>query len=187
MCKLFKHRHYDVCSPSNEKDERNKFMKTAVVYYSLEENTDYVAREIAKEMHADLIRLIPKKAYATKGFQKYFWGGKSVMFGEKPELEPYEFLEESYDTIIVGFPIWASSFAPPMKTFLSEHSFRNKKLAAFSCSMGGSAAKAFDNVKKQTQVLQLVATLSLIEPGKNKSEENLKQIKEFCEQINASV
>jgi len=162
-------------------------MKTAVVYYSLEENTSFVAEKIAKELHADLIRLIPQKAYADKGFQKFFWGGKSVIFGERPKLMPYNYSNEAYDMVVVGFPIWASSFAPPMKTFLHDHDFSDKKVAAFACSMGGSVQKAFENIKKETHITDLCATLSLIEPGKNPNTSNDEQIKEFCQNISAPV
>ena len=53
-------------------------MKTLVVYFSLEGNTDYVAEMIKEKTGADLLRLVPKKAYHDKGFAKFFWGGKSI-------------------------------------------------------------------------------------------------------------
>lgn len=65
-------------------------MKTLIVYYSLEGNTEYAAGRIAAALQADTLRLRPKKAYADKGFAKFFWGGKSAVMAEKPELEPYE-------------------------------------------------------------------------------------------------
>ena len=38
-------------------------MKTIIVYYSLEGNTEYAAKELANLLGADLLRLHPKKAY----------------------------------------------------------------------------------------------------------------------------
>ena len=46
-------------------------MKTLIVYYSLEGNTDYAANRIKEKTGADLLRLIPKKAYADKGIKKF--------------------------------------------------------------------------------------------------------------------
>lgn len=40
-------------------------MKVAVVYFSLEGNTKYVAEKIAKVLDADMIQLIPVKEYPT--------------------------------------------------------------------------------------------------------------------------
>ena len=62
-------------------------MKTLVVYYSLEGNTEYVAEKIREAVGADLLKLVPKKAYHDKGLAKFFWGGKSAVMAEKPELE----------------------------------------------------------------------------------------------------
>ena len=57
-------------------------MKTLIVYYSLEGNTQYAAERIAGRIGADVLRLVPKKAYHDKGFAKFFWGGKSAVMGE---------------------------------------------------------------------------------------------------------
>ena len=61
--------------------------KDLVVYYSLEGNTEYVANVLKEKIGADLLKLVPKKAYHDKGFAKFFWGGKSAVMAEKPELE----------------------------------------------------------------------------------------------------
>ena len=84
-------------------------MKTIVVYYSLEGNTAYAAEKIAAALGADTLRLQPKKAYPSSGFQKFFWGGKSAVMAEKPALEPYAFRAEDYDCVILGFPVWAGN------------------------------------------------------------------------------
>ena len=89
-------------------------MKTAIVYYSMSGNTKYVADKIEEKLNADLIRIEPVKAYPDQGAKKFIWGGKSAVMGEKPKLQPYEFNAEQYDRIIIGTPVWASSFAPPI-------------------------------------------------------------------------
>ena len=47
----------------------------------------------------------PVKTYPKKGFRKFFWGGKSAVMAETPELEPYKFDASSYDRIVFGFPV----------------------------------------------------------------------------------
>ena len=96
-------------------------MKTAIVYYSMSGNTKYVADKIAERIEADIIRIDPVKAYPDKGAKKFIWGGKSAVMGEKPALHPYEFNVEKYDRIILGTPVWASNFAPPIRTFIKEN------------------------------------------------------------------
>ncbi len=92
--------------------------KTAIVYYSLEGNTKFVAEKMAAELGADLIRLVPVKEYPTGNVSKYFWGGKSAVFREHPKLEPYRFKAEEYELVIIGSPIWASTYAPPLANLL---------------------------------------------------------------------
>ena len=96
-------------------------MQRIIIYFSLEGNTEYIADELAKTLSADKLRLVPKKAYKTGGFSKFFWGGKSAVMAEKPELEPYDVDLAAYDEIIFGFPVWAGTFTPPLRTFILEN------------------------------------------------------------------
>lgn len=160
-------------------------MKIAIVYYSMSGNTDYVAHFIAEKINADLIRIIPKKEYPKKGFQKFFWGGKSAVMGETPTLKDYTFHAEQYDMIIFGTPVWASQFTPPIRTFIKENkeNLANKKIAVFTCYSGGGASKAIEKLKQSLSIQQLEAELILIDPKDKPSEEKNKQIEEFCKKL----
>ena len=92
-------------------------MSTLIVYYSLNGNTEYAAGVIAEKLGADKLCLMPVKKYPDSGFKKFFWGGKSAMMAETPELESYVFEADKYDTIIFGFPVWAGNVTPPIRTF----------------------------------------------------------------------
>ena len=84
-------------------------MNTLIVYYSLEGNTDFVAKKIADKLQADILRLVPVKKYPEKGLAKFFWGGKSAMMAETPELEPYSWLykSKSYKIFSIFIPVFA--------------------------------------------------------------------------------
>ncbi len=141
-------------------------MKDLIVYYSLEGNTEYVVNRIKEKTGADSLRLVPKKAYADKGFAKFFWGGKSAVMAEKPELSDYEVDIASYDRIIFGFPVWASTFTPPLRTFIAENAdaIKGKRIAAFACQSGNGAEKAFEKLSKFLGVDSLEATAVFIDP-----------------------
>ncbi len=156
-------------------------MKAAVIYYSMSGNTRYTAEEIAKRLNADIIEIEPVKAYPDKGVRKFFWGGKSAVMGDTPELMPYEFNADLYDTVIIGTPVWASCFAPPIKTFIQENkNIKDKKLAVFTCFSGGGADKAINKMKKEIGVEGFVAELILVDPKVKVSVENERKIEEFC-------
>ena len=160
-------------------------MKTLVVYYSLEGNTEYVAEKIKESIGADLLKLVPKKAYHDKGFAKFFWGGKSAVMAEKPELEPYDVNLAEYDRIIFGFPVWASNYTPPIRTFVEDNKeeLKNKKLAAFACQSGGGAEKALAKLAKTIGIDAFESTVILIDPKAKKNEGTDAQIESFCDAL----
>ena len=156
-------------------------MRTAIIYYSMSGNTEFAAEKIAKKLEADVIRIEPVKAYPDKGVKKFFWGGKSAVMGEEPELLPYDFQAEQYDTIVIGTPIWASSFAPPIKTFLSKNrNITDKKIAVFTCFSGGGADKAIEKMRKFIGVDAFLAELILVDPKDKENPENDVMIEGFC-------
>jgi flavodoxin len=158
-------------------------MKAIVVYFSLDGNTEYTAKTISENLQIDTLRLEPYKDYPAGNFSKYFWGGKSVVFGEKPRLVPYHFNASDYETIIIGTPIWASSFTPPIKTFLGENDLSGKKIALFACGAGEAPEKLYSKFRQELPGSEIVATLSLIDPKNKPSEGNAKKISEFCNTI----
>lgn len=158
-------------------------MKTIVVFFSLEGNSEYAANKILEYTGGDILELKTAKEYPKGNFGKYFLGGKSAIFGEKPKLVPYEFSKDKYDLIIIGTPVWAGTFAPPIRTFIKENDLSKKKIALYACSASGNAEKCFGKLKEELKDCNIIASLSLIEPKKKQSEENDKKIKEFCNKI----
>ena len=156
-------------------------MKTAIVYYSLTGNVDFAARKIAEKLGADLIPIAPETAYPDSGFRKFLWGGKSAVMGEAPRLTPYAFEAEAYGRIILGTPVWAGTFAPPLRTFLRENGARwgSARFAAFACSSGGSPEKALARLAEALG-RPLEAQTGLVDPKDKPSQENQRRIDEFC-------
>ncbi len=163
-------------------------MKTAIIYYSMSGNTKYVADQIAKRLQTsgevDIIRIEPVKAFPDKGFRMYFWGGKSAVMKETPVLQPYEFDLEKYDRIIFGTPVWAGTFAPPIRTFISENpGVKDKKVAMYTCYAGSGADRTIDRLKKFIDIPAFEAELVLLEPKDKVKEEDAASIEAFCKKL----
>ena len=159
-------------------------MKTVIVYYSMGGNTEYAAGRIAGALGADTLRLSPEKAYPDSGFKKFFWGGKSAVMAETPKLVPYAFDAAAYERVILGFPIWASNIAPPIRSFLRENDLTGKRVAAFACESGSGAEKAFAKLKAALGIKALEAELILIDPKDRPNEENERKLDAFCAALN---
>lgn len=150
-------------------------MKNLVVYYSLEGNTKLIAQTIKEEVNGDIVELKPEKEYPNKGFKKFFWGGKSVLFKEKPRLLNEEIEINSYDNIILGTPIWAGTYAAPFNTFIKQYDINNKNIALFACHGGGGANKCFDNFKREFMNNNFIGEMDFIDPLIKDKEENIQK------------
>ncbi len=157
-------------------------MKAIIIYYSMSGNVKNTAERIAAETGADLLALHPVKSYPDKGAKKFIWGGKSALMGDKPKLQPYIFNADKYDTVIFGSPVWASSFTPPIRTFIEDNrqALEGKRFASVLCQLGNGDKKANKKLKKVLGVEELAAELVLIEPNAKPKEETESSILEFC-------
>ncbi|HKM35927.1 MAG TPA: flavodoxin [Lachnospiraceae bacterium] len=129
-------------------------MKTLVVYYSLEGNTKEAAETIAKELSADLLRLVPVKDTTKERNFKFMIGGMKATFGMGTKLEAYDFNRNEYDQIILGTPVWASKPSLAVNQFLKETSNLDKITGVFTCSGGGDNDKCIMVLKKKIKNLK---------------------------------
>lgn len=160
-------------------------MRTAVVYYSMSGNTEFVAQCMAQEIPADLVCLVPTKQYPTKGIKKFIWGGKSAIMAQTPKLQPYEMDLSAYDRIVFGSPVWASTFAPPLRTFIRDHKdeLAQKTFAAFMCCAGGDATKAFQKLAAELGVSSFEEELVLVDPKAHRKRSDDEEIRAFCSKL----
>lgn len=159
-------------------------MKNLVVYYSLEGNTKLIAEFIGKEIGADIIELKPKKEFPSSGFRKYVWGGKSVIFKQKPELMNKEIDISKYDNIFLGTPVWAGTYAAPFNTFLDINTINNKNIALFACHGGGGSQKCFANFKKELSENTFIGDIELVDPLKKETDSSLDKVKKWLQILN---
>ena len=160
-------------------------MKTLIVYFSLEGNTKWAVEQIAATLPADTLALVPKSAYPDKGFKKFLWGGKSAVMKEAPALEPYSVDLAQYGRIIFASPVWAGTFAPPLRSFIQAEKPDGKKFAFVACSSGGSPDKAFAGLNALLNTAGDVPTLGLVDPKSRPSAKNEAALKAFCEKLAA--
>ncbi|MCI2049360.1 MAG: NAD(P)H-dependent oxidoreductase [Lachnospiraceae bacterium] len=157
-------------------------MKAAVVYYSFEGNTEYVARRIAEKTGAEQVRLLPGSEPPRSGPGKFLVGGFRASTGSRPALKPIAKNMDDYDVIILGCPVWAGTYPPAVGTFLQDYRFRGKDVYLFGCSMSGNAGKMFEKLTKALDGNHVAGTLSLISPRSEKDKAD-PMVDGFCTQI----
>ncbi len=114
--------------------------KILIVCYSQSrnQNTRKVAGWIQQQLGGDILDIETVKPYSSN----YFSVLKECRKEPMPEIKKFPFKIEDYDIIFIGSPIWYGTFAPPVKTFLSQADLQGKTVVPF-CTHGGSGAGTF--------------------------------------------
>ena len=101
-----------------------------VVYYSRSGNTEALAREIARKLAADIIR-IESAAYSLdyKGWRRASKDADSEVLAQ---IEPEVVDMRQYRLVFLGSPIWWFRPAPPLWTFVEKNDFSGKPVILFN-------------------------------------------------------
>lgn len=159
--------------------------KTLVVYYSYEGSTRAIAQTIAQALDAEILECRPVKDISSKGLMKYVWGGRQVIFKTRPQLETFEKNPGNYDTVIIGTPVWAFSYAPAIRSFLSQANLTNKKIGVFCCHEG-TKGKTLANLKKGLSDNTIIGENDFLNVVKNK-QENITKAKTWASNLKDKI
>lgn len=113
--------------------------KTLVVYYSATGRTERVAKVIAKERQADIMKLVPNPAYTEADLDTHDKNSRTTRERDDTSLREKIQLQKavpdnwaSYDTIFLGYPIWWAIAAWPVDAFVKANDFTGKNVVTFA-------------------------------------------------------
>jgi len=155
-------------------------MKTLIIYYSYEGNTEFMARSLAEHLKADMLKLEPVNEQKHSGFMKYVWGGKQVFMNRRPELKPLDKNPADYELLIIGTPVWAFTHTPALSTFLQNTTIKGKKIILFCCSQGGNG-NVFKNLRAKLEGNEILGQMPFYEPKSHNPGENAHKAKAWVE------
>lgn len=114
--------------------------KTLVVYYSASGNTRRVAEAIAQAANADLFEIVPTEVYTNEDLN---WTNPNSRVSREHDDEslrdvPLTTTEvpdwDSYDTVLLGYPIWWGIAAWPVDNFVKANDFTGRIVIPFATS-----------------------------------------------------
>lgn len=144
-------------------------MKTLIVYYSRTQQTKKIAEAIQKNLDCDIEEISVGEKY--NGVIGYIKGGFDASAKRVCEINKITKNPKDYDLVIIGTPVWASTMATPIYSYLKEYGGQIKSLASF-CTCGGSGyEKTFKNITKitgTTPIATMYLTKKEIENPKEK-------------------
>lgn len=114
--------------------------KVLVVYYSASGNTKSVAEMVADETGADLFEITPVEPYTSDDLN---WTDDDSRVSKEHDDESLRDVEltqvtpdnwDSYDTVLLGYPIWWGIAAWPVDNFVKGNDFSGKTVIPFCTS-----------------------------------------------------
>ena len=125
--------------------------KTLVAFFSASGTTKKIAEMIAEAANADLHEIAPKVLYTKDDLN---WMNKksrsSIEMSDKsirPEIADSNLDMESYDEIILGFPIWWYVAPAIINTFVESYDFSGKTVVPFATSGGSGMGKTEETLR----------------------------------------
>lgn len=113
-----------------------------IVYYSLSNHVE----ELVSEMHGEKVRIKSLKQLPSGKIMQMIKLGYAAMRNKGMAIEKVTIDFSQYDEITIAFPVWSGKIALPMKTFLTENKFTNKKVKLL-ISCGGGVGHAIEEFK----------------------------------------
>ncbi|WP_172460130.1 cyclophilin-like fold protein [Priestia endophytica] len=115
-----------------------------IVYYSYSDTTEGIAQRLQEKTGGDLYKIevvdqYPSDIYETsdRAEQERDSGNLPELAGKLPDMS-------DYDVILVGGPVWTSTVATPVMSFLKQVDFGGKEVAGFWTDSGNPGNYAAD-------------------------------------------
>lgn len=130
----------NIGTSSNTENTTSSESKILVVYYSAQSHTKSVAERIARNLNADIFEIIPENVYTEDDLN---WSNGNSRVSKEHNDESLRNIPlkntkvdnwESYDTVLIGYPIWWGIAAWPVDNFVKANNFDGKKVIPFCTS-----------------------------------------------------
>lgn len=143
----------NVNTSSNTKPNNNS--KVLVVYYSGQNHTKKIAEEISSKLNADIFEIEPSEKYTEDDLD---WNNEKSRVNIEHENESKRNIKlkkntpdnwDSYDTIILGYPIWWGIAAWPTDSFVKNNNFDGKTVIPFCTSFSSGIGSSASNLEEE--------------------------------------
>ena len=137
-----------------------------VLYCSRTGSTERMAQQIQKILDCDILEVEPQVAYDSdydgmlSRAQEQL---SAIRQGNYPAIKTSVEDFDDYDIVFVGYPIWYSSIATPMQTFLHNHASKlsGKRIALFATSGSSGISTSVDEARRLCSGATFTETLLL--------------------------
>ncbi len=126
--------------------EGKKDPKILVLCFSRSGATELMARKMALDLGADLIKLkAPAYRLGYLGWVNAMW---DVYSRAKAKISPGRLNLAQYNLVLLGTPIWLYKLSPPLWTFVRGNDFRGRRVVLFHTYNSNFSEEEIDKFKK---------------------------------------
>ena len=136
-------------------NDRPQGGKTLVVYYSASGHTEDVAKVIADAAEADLFELEPVTPYTSDDLNYTNADSRVSKEHENEDQRKVELVSvavddwDSYETVLIGYPIWWGIAAWPVDSFVEGNDFTGKTVIPFCTSASSGLGESGELLKEK--------------------------------------
>jgi flavodoxin len=124
--------------------------KNLILYFSVYGTAERVAKEIAKQIDADITEIQPVKPYDSNRDHYNALAAlakKEHDENQRPKIKN-EINLDGYDNIFIGYPMWWYTFPMIIYTLFDEVDFSGKTVIPFNTHMGSYDGGTYSHMKK---------------------------------------
>lgn len=143
--------------------------RTLIVYYSYTNNIASIVNELQSKIEADILKIEPTEKGLDYAADNYAVGSSQIAairnnpdnLDSYPPIDPVNVNLSEYDCIIIGAPLWWSSMAAPLQTFLFKHG--GEMVGKNICLIVSSASSGISGVEADAR--RLIPNGTFIKPS----------------------
>ena len=146
-------------------------MPTLIIYYSQGGTTELVAKTLAKNLKASLVKIHDLKN--REGLKNKFLASISAFRESKTDIVPANVDITNYDTIIFGTPTWTGNPTPAILTIIDRCNLTGKDVILFATMDSNRGDSNIERLEEKVKMrgARVIETFTIA--TKNKSPEKL--------------
>lgn len=146
-------------SKKTENENTMKDQKILVVYYSQTHATEQMAKYIQQKLNCDIESIELVDPYDPDYDSTIARGKRELDAKAWPEIKPLKSKVEDYDVVFIGFPVWFSTYANPIASWLEQVDLKNKKVVPFATFGSGGLRSSVESLKEVEPGVEVLCTI----------------------------
>lgn len=137
--------------------------------------TEYVARMIQEETGGELHFIQTQESYPVDFDELREQNHREMDEGYLPLLVESDLDLSQYDTVFIGYPVWAGDVPQAVLSFLNAHSLSGKKIVPFCTHEGYGAGSSYQTLKQASPDAVVEDGLAIEASDVPNAEESVKE------------